>query len=108
MKYLEEVKERLNKATTGPWSTKLTSDGGGLVIAGDAAFNGFSIQFKEPDNAVFIANSRRDIEKLIEIVEIQLAALNKIETECLKHGNRDLLIAQDAFVRVNKVAEDEK
>ena len=75
MSRLSEIKQRTEKATSGPWETKPTPIRGEcllvterLVTERHGTFSTRSVQMKEGD-AEFAAHSREDIPYLLEVVE---------------------------------------
>jgi len=83
MTLLSEVKERVSKASPGPWKGdrydgsvkyELIGQGGRKVLSLDAESPGFFSFYDEE----FIKHSREDIEYLLKLIEAKDEALRKI------------------------------
>lgn len=92
--YLNEVRQRADAATKGPWeswATVIWSPDEKAVVAGASELReSETVRFTEPNvgsknlkeiycNTAFIAHARQDIETLLEIVRLQGEALEKIQ-----------------------------
>lgn len=88
-KYLAAVKQRLEKATPGPWHAKNKLDFYDIIIENESVW--VATLFKHEDstsNADLITNAPTDLKTLIEIVEKQQAALNYCIGEAAHALNR--------------------
>lgn len=127
--YLKEVKERCEAATEGPWIDNNGEQATHYVYVGDNKFAPFDKRVCEfpypynqdvdprPGNRSFIAHSRTDIPRLLEIIESMKTSLEYItdeangKIEChnlAKYGLQKLenLVSGDKY-DLNKIAGGE-
>ncbi len=85
MKSLDKIKERLAKATPGPWK----NDTGNPMIHGpkgegevSKACEVFMNKNKRMSNADLIAHAPTDLSKLIQALEVANAALGQLALHC--------------------------
>ena len=89
---IDEIKDRLAKATPGPWKAFKTTDGRKLLGIGDANAEGvFDVGFgvwrdgdERDANADLIANSPSDIQYLLDEVERLEQQIYELD-EMVKH-----------------------
>lgn len=89
-KFIAAVKQRLEKATPGPWHAKNKLDFYDIIIENESAW--VATLFKHEDsksNADLITNAPTDLKTLLEIVEKQQAALNYCIGEAAHALNSD-------------------
>lgn len=75
---LEEIAERADKATEGPWGIADISDGAWIVDEYGDIITGITERL--PD-ATFIANSRRDIPDLLEHIADREAEIERLQKQ---------------------------
>lgn len=111
-KFLDEVRERTEKATEGPWHKIETKSNGTVIGKGNvnavpegveyvAIATGFGERIQV--NSDFIAHSRTDIPTLLAIAEEALRALEEIP---LAKGYNILPICIDTIARIQTIVEN--
>lgn len=120
--YLRGVKDRLAKATPGPWAfgykrgdkrtdgTDWGADGlwgEGKLILGSGP--GWDSSYQEPSkpNAELIASAPSDLATLTEICETLMGVVDKFSSARFSHGDA-MEIARQAKVRVSEILEGKK
>lgn len=86
MNYLEQIKQRCEKSTKGPWyvgykdrsGRYIQEEGNFCLVSKNEKTILHAYLAKSEADAEFIAHARTDIPKLLEVIEIQGKALEKL------------------------------
>ena len=68
-RWLDEVKARCEKATPGPWTADVVGNYARVPETEADGDEGVNDTFLTAENALFIANARSDIPRLVALVE---------------------------------------
>ena len=103
-KFLNEMKERADKATKGQWKKVYSvnyngDDGGYSCVKILQKYRGMSVDATKYD-LDFIAHSRNDIEKLLKIVGVLRGALKSV-------SGKGTAIASEALSEADEIAGEE-
>ena len=72
---LNEIKERAEKATSGPWQVASTTDGEYILDCDEWVV---AATFERREDAYFVAHAREDIPRLVAEIERLQAALEEL------------------------------
>jgi hypothetical protein len=103
MSKLDEIKQRMNAASPGPWAS--IGDWGSIYVAQEDDFTEVAWcpdHDDRPDDMTFIANAREDVPWLVTRVEELTAALNELITAADPHTNMSDVVLLDALSRARQ------
>ena len=100
---LEAIKERVSRATEGPWLgfAGVIRAGEGLVGVNDSKFHEHGTE-----NGLFIAHARTDIPRLIKALEMAIHVLQVTETQPDEPVNADN--CRNTLADINSILRGER